>query len=120
MPASRRTQSAQLFAFAALMMFLNASLVPAIASAEAEEQRTSDLGVYSPGGWSTLHRGPANRKLVQGVKLAESYSSWTALAGASKQTSPILLTALAGASKQTNPNLLTALAGASKQTSPIL
>ena len=23
--------------------------------------------VYSPGGWSTLHRGPGNRKLVEAV-----------------------------------------------------
>ena len=79
MPCCLRTQSAQLFAFVALVIFSNAAVVPRVASAAAEEQRTSDLGVYSPGGWSTLHRGPANRKLVQGVKLAESYSSWSTL-----------------------------------------
>ena len=90
MPSYRRTQFAQLFAFFALVMFLTAVLVPTIAGAAAEEQRASDLGVYSPGGWSTLHRGPANRKLVQGVKLAESYSSWAALEGASILTAPTM------------------------------
>ena len=90
MPSCRRTQSVQLFAFFALVMFLNAALVPTIAGAAAEEQRASDLGVYSPGGWSTLHRGPANRKLVQDVKLAASYSSWTALEGASILTAPTM------------------------------
>ena len=47
-------------------------------------------GVYSPGGWSTLHRGPANRKLVGPVPLAERYSSWTVLEGASILTAPTM------------------------------
>jgi outer membrane protein assembly factor BamB len=44
--------------------------------------------VYSPGGWSTLHRGPANRKLVEGVALADAYRSWNVLEGASVLTAP--------------------------------
>lgn len=46
--------------------------------------------VYSPGGWSTLHRGPANRKLVEGVELAPAYSAWTTLEGASVLTAPTM------------------------------
>ena len=46
--------------------------------------------VYSPGGWSTLHRGPANRKLVEGVPLASSYSVWSTLEGASVLTAPTM------------------------------
>jgi predicted methyltransferase/outer membrane protein assembly factor BamB len=51
---------------------------------------TSVGGVYSPGGWSTLHRGPANRKLVPSVPLADEYESWTVLAGASVLTAPTM------------------------------
>lgn len=47
-------------------------------------------GVYSPGGWATLHRGPANRKLVGRVPLAETYASWNVLAGASILTAPTM------------------------------
>jgi hypothetical protein len=43
---------------------------------------------YSPGGWATLHRGPANRKLVPDTTLADRYESWHALAGASVLTAP--------------------------------
>ena len=46
--------------------------------------------VYSPGGWATLHRGPANQKLVEGVSPAEHYRTWTALAGAAVLTAPTL------------------------------
>jgi outer membrane protein assembly factor BamB len=46
--------------------------------------------VYSPGGWSTLHRGPANRKLVERVSLATSYRSWLVLEGASVLTAPAM------------------------------
>ena len=46
--------------------------------------------VYSPGGWSTLHQGPANRKLVRGVDLADAYRSWSVLEGASILTAPAL------------------------------
>ena len=45
---------------------------------------------YSPGGWSTLHRGPANRKLVVDVSLADDYRSWNVLEGASVLTAPAL------------------------------
>jgi outer membrane protein assembly factor BamB len=45
-------------------------------------------GVYSPGGWATLHRGPANRKLVTGVRLGQYDRTWTALEGASVLTAP--------------------------------
>lgn len=53
-----------------------------IASTEAAES------VYSPGGWSTLHQGPDNRKLVRSAPLAGPYRTWTALAGASILTAP--------------------------------
>ena len=46
--------------------------------------------VYSPGGWSTLHRGPANRKLVENVSLAADYRSWNVLEGASVLTAPAM------------------------------
>ena len=45
---------------------------------------------YSPGGWSTLHKGPDNRKLVASAPLDGPYRSWTALAGASVLTAPTL------------------------------
>ena len=44
--------------------------------------------VYSPGGWATLHRGPENRKLVEGVELASEYRSWLVLEGAATLTAP--------------------------------
>jgi len=45
---------------------------------------------YSPGGWSTLHQGPGNRKLVPSAPLAGRYRTWSALAGASVLTAPTL------------------------------
>jgi len=47
-------------------------------------------GVYSSGGWSTLHRGPANRKLVGAVALAEDYEIFHVLFGASILTAPTM------------------------------
>ena len=47
-------------------------------------------GFYSPGGWSTLHRGPANRKWVGHVPLADAFSSWEVLAGAAVLTAPTM------------------------------
>jgi outer membrane protein assembly factor BamB len=49
---------------------------------------SSAENVYSPGGWSTLHRGPANRKGVSGVELAAKYRSWNVLEGAAVLTAP--------------------------------
>jgi outer membrane protein assembly factor BamB len=46
--------------------------------------------VYSPGGWATLHRGPANRRLVSDVTLASDYTVWTALEGAAVLTAPTM------------------------------
>ena len=46
--------------------------------------------VYSPGGWATLHRGPANRKLVRDLSLASDYHVWTALEGAAVLTAPTM------------------------------
>jgi outer membrane protein assembly factor BamB len=46
------------------------------------------IDVYSPGGWATLHRGPANRKLVPESVLASRYRTWTALEGAAVLTAP--------------------------------
>ncbi len=52
--------------------------------------RAAAEDVYSPGGWATLHRGPANRKLVREVSLADRYRTWTALEGAAVLTAPTL------------------------------
>lgn len=49
-----------------------------------------EWGPYSPGGWSTLHRSAANRKLVAEAPLAEAHRVWTALGGASVLTAPTL------------------------------
>lgn len=46
--------------------------------------------VYSPGGWSTLHQGPDNRKLVASAPIGGPFETWTALAGASILTAPTL------------------------------
>ena len=50
--------------------------------------------VYSPGGWATLHRGPANRKWVPDVFLAKAdlrgLRIWTVLEGASVLTAPTM------------------------------
>ena len=51
---------------------------------------TSASEFYSPGGWATLHRGPANRKLVRAGVLADSYDSWNVLDGASVLTAPTM------------------------------
>ncbi len=45
---------------------------------------------HSPGGWSTLHRGPANRKFLPAAPLSSNYRSWTALEGAAVLTAPTL------------------------------
>jgi outer membrane protein assembly factor BamB len=55
-----------------------------------QETGTPIGGVYSPGGWSTLHRGPANRKNVGQVPLAEEYASWNVLGGSSVLTAPTM------------------------------
>ncbi|MFK7896258.1 MAG: PQQ-binding-like beta-propeller repeat protein [Myxococcota bacterium] len=47
-------------------------------------------GIYSGGGWSTLHRGPANRKLVPSAPLGGEYAIWTALPGAAVLTAPTM------------------------------
>jgi len=49
-----------------------------------------DEDFASVGGWSTLHQGPANRKLVEGVALADSYRSWNVLEGAAILTAPVV------------------------------
>lgn len=46
--------------------------------------------VYSPGGWSTLHQGPDNRKLVSTARIEGAYRSWAVLQGASVLTAPVL------------------------------
>jgi len=57
-----------------------------VGSAPAE---TNDAqGIYADGGWSTLHRGPANRKLVPATDLSGDRVAWTALEGASVLTAP--------------------------------
>lgn len=48
--------------------------------------------VYSPGGWATLHRSAANRKLVDETRIeaGRAYEQWTALEGAAVLTAPTL------------------------------
>lgn len=58
-----------------------------LAATPAQAQRAAE-GVYSPGGWATLHRSAANRKLVRDVALAGEYAIWTVLEGASVLTAP--------------------------------
>jgi outer membrane protein assembly factor BamB len=65
-----------------------ASLLALIGLMVGAEVHAED--VYSPGGWATLHRGPANRKLVSGVSLASDYRVWTALEGAAVLTAPTM------------------------------
>lgn len=70
-------------AFALLFAFLPILVSGADSTAE---------NVYSPGGWATLHRSPANRRLVPGVFLGgleyPVERVWTALEGASVLTAP--------------------------------
>jgi len=67
----------------ALVLPLGVLLGAPAASADVES-------VYSPGGWSTLHQGPDNRKLVPNAPLDGPYRSWTALKGASVLTAPVM------------------------------
>lgn len=60
-----------------------------LASASTATPVASD-GIYSLGGWATLHRGPANRKLVPSAPLGGAYSIWTALPGAAVLTAPTM------------------------------
>ncbi|MEH6584581.1 MAG: PQQ-binding-like beta-propeller repeat protein [Halioglobus sp.] len=46
--------------------------------------------VYSGGGWATLHRDAANRKLAPEAVLFPEYHSWHALAGATVLTAPTM------------------------------
>ncbi|MBK7950882.1 MAG: PQQ-binding-like beta-propeller repeat protein [Deltaproteobacteria bacterium] len=62
----------------------------AAASAEIFDGSDASDSPYSPGGWSTLHQGPDNRKLVRSAPIAGPYRTWTALAGASILTAPTL------------------------------
>ncbi len=64
-------------------LFLAVVAVVAGADLSAED-------VYSPGGWATLHRGPANRKLAPNVALGHDYRVWTALAGSAVLTAPTM------------------------------
>lgn len=47
-------------------------------------------GTYSAGGWATLHRDGANRRLAADAPLHGRYWTWRALAGASVLTAPTL------------------------------
>lgn len=63
-----------------------AGVGPMAAGAES----SSPTDVYSPGGWSTLHQGPDNRKHVARAPIARVERAWTALAGATVLTAPTL------------------------------
>ena len=68
----------------------SSSVAAAEGGATATEAPTKANSVYSSGGWSTLHRGPENRKLATGIELADDYSAWTALAGSAVLTAPTM------------------------------
>ncbi|MEZ4334208.1 MAG: PQQ-binding-like beta-propeller repeat protein [Myxococcota bacterium] len=70
-----------------LLAAIAAALVGA-APAPADPATPTD--VYSPGGWSTLHQGPDNRKFVVRAAIADVARAWTVLAGASVLTAPVL------------------------------
>lgn len=70
------------------MKRLLAFSLAAIALIACAELHAED--VYSSGGWATLHRGPANRKLVPEVTLGSDYRVWTALEGAAVLTAPTM------------------------------
>jgi len=65
-------------------------VLAAIAMTVAAGPEVQAENVYSPGGWATLHRGPANRKLVPDVTLADDYHIWTALEGSAVLTAPTM------------------------------
>jgi len=79
--------------FGVVAAFTVAILAGSVAGAQTPAGSTAAdtaWGVYAQGGWSTLHRGPANRKLVTGVPLASDFEVWTALEGASILTAPVM------------------------------
>jgi len=61
-----------------------------LATQAPAEDRAPTESVYSPGGWATLHRSGANRRLAGDVPLADRYSTWRALSGASVLTAPTI------------------------------
>ncbi|MCB1689233.1 MAG: PQQ-binding-like beta-propeller repeat protein [Halioglobus sp.] len=69
-----------------VLLFLGTFMVvgPALASPGSEP-----APAYSPGGWSTLHQGPANRRAVPTAILSRQYTTWQAEAGASVLTAPV-------------------------------
>jgi len=77
--APRRLESVK----RSILWFLAASVLLGGVELRAED-------VYSPGGWATLHQGPANRKLVRGVVLAADFRVWTALEGSAVLTAPTM------------------------------
>ncbi len=82
MPRPMKERSRIFAAALAAALVSTAALAPPGASAED--------GHYSPGGWSTLHQGPANRKLVAAASIDGAYRSWSVLRGASVLTAPVL------------------------------
>lgn len=76
--------------FLALSLLAALSLAPDRARAGSEADEPTERGVYSPGGWATLHRGPANRKWVPGVAPAAAYRTVWRLPGASVLTAPTM------------------------------
>ena len=82
-PTVGRPSPQTFFLFASLLVSALLLFGNALASGVDDE-----WGVYARGGWSTHHRGPANRKLVGSVELAKAYSTWTTLSGAAILTAP--------------------------------
>ncbi|MFO0688446.1 MAG: PQQ-binding-like beta-propeller repeat protein [Myxococcota bacterium] len=74
---------------AALVLLAGAAGSSDRAFAETAGTPGAEAGsAYSPGGWSTLHQGPDNRKLVPSAPIQGPYRTWTALQGASILTAP--------------------------------
>ncbi len=71
---------------AALLLILG--LIPGSGALLAPPALAADF--YSPGGWSTLHQGPDNRKLVASAPIEGPFRTWTALAGATVLTAPTM------------------------------
>ena len=65
-------------------------IVDSIRQHNQTQRDQTQHSAYSNGGWSTLHKGPGNRKQVSGVDLTKSYRSKVVLEGSSVLTAPVM------------------------------
>lgn len=68
--------------------YAQAPALAAVPATRTAPEPASPIEVYSPGGWSTLHQGPDNRKLVAHAPIERVEKAWTVLSGASVLTAP--------------------------------